>query len=390
MPARIVVELVCLRERRLNLDALADFAAAAKDLVELAPIIPFEILGALDPVYAPDRIQATPFAMTVGYDRVKARSLPAYLTVSQRLDAWKASSPVVVQLIRTALDGMDWVFTPYRQEICHLETIPGRFGRDTLYSAVVYNERFGARMSLPVVNQMGHTSLSGLLVHEALRHVSIAYQDGLSDETLRRVTAKILLSNPGPGETLDHVEWYGNVVGGMIAARLSHLALFDKVCALLQAHGRADSRLCVGDKAIAQQLVIASPGGSEERSAYQQKLFELDDALVDIAMRANPASGEERADLNQVLEARGEMSGLMNEFIADGFNSIIPGMVDATHSLNNVFVGMTEDELHRYLSGGHSGVGLFDRIKLNSAISKAQDENRKALQGGTILSCPAG
>lgn len=149
------------------------------DLLEASPDLDPD---AVDLQYAPDQLAATPLAMTIGYDRTQAKKLAAYPGAVKRLNAWQASSPIIVGLIRQALDGMDWVFTPFAQEVCRPEKIPARFGRDAAYSAVVYNERFGARMSLPVVNQLGHTSMIGLLVHEALRHAQIAYEDGMSEE----------------------------------------------------------------------------------------------------------------------------------------------------------------------------------------------------------------
>ena len=291
-----------------------------------------------------------------------------------------ASSPITVRLIRKALDGMDWVFTPFSQEVCALAQLPARFAKDSIYSAVVYNEKFGARMSLPVINQLGHTSMSGLLIHEALRHVEIAYQDGLPDETIRRITARIILSNPQPGETLDHAEWFGKIVGNIISNEQSYQALHDSVCEFLASHSKQVD-LCVGGHVVQRTLSVKEVG-------------ELEGAVFEVLLQLHPFSGAqfsdaEKADMKRAMQLRDELTWEQNgRMLADLQNAAL-GMVDPGHDLNNLFVNMTEDHLRKYLSGDHSDFNIFQQWKMNGDISDAQKIIKKALAQNTLLSCPA-
>ena len=160
-----------------------------------------------DPVYPADRIEPTPLSFSKGCDESPIQKAPAYQTALGRLASWEALSPAAVRLVHLALDSMHWYFTPYEQDFCYPEQLPFGFGPGRLTgevrSAVVYTENLGARMSLPVINELGHTSLAGLLIHEALRHTSIAFGNPITEKTLYHLTAKIVLSNPLPGESLD-------------------------------------------------------------------------------------------------------------------------------------------------------------------------------------------
>ena len=67
-----------------------------------------------------------------------------------------------------------------------------------LLPALVY---FVTRIGI-IGNDFGRLSQVGSFIHEGLRAIQ-AIDSGFSDEALQYVTARIVLTDPSPGETLD-------------------------------------------------------------------------------------------------------------------------------------------------------------------------------------------
>ena len=116
----------------------------------------------------------------------------------------------------------------------------------------------------------------------------------------------------------------------------------------------------------------------------------MEQELVEfIANLQAPLSDDDKSDFTKALDMRDQIADEANEKVLHQVWDATLGIVDATHGLNHVFQNMSEDELRKYLGGDHSDFGVFQKMKLNGLISDAQNANRKALQSGVALSCPA-
>ncbi|MGE0615739.1 MAG: hypothetical protein AB7P04_08855 [Bacteriovoracia bacterium] len=240
-----------------------------------------------EPAGAP--LASSLMAKRLGYDRIpNVAELPEYKRASERLELWRKHSPVLMGMIADALKGMDWLYTPYAVEV-----LPGTRSASAPLSAVlaaapsvsqawpwfdrevftelqqrwpeaqvantaIYDTRVGARFALPIWNQLGERSRAGLLVHEALRHVQLAYESWLPDFNLYVITAVIMLVDPDDApESLDNPDFFSGGLRSLIEDRLrpsatvrvcgplaSFRADFDELNRVMQAHPRfeADER----------------------------------------------------------------------------------------------------------------------------------------------------
>jgi hypothetical protein len=146
---------------------------------------------------------------------IRIEQLPIMSLVTERLEKWQTNSPYTVLLLKIAMKGMRWGVTVNPVRVLpeyHLpSSIPLSFPKYKINGAIVYEEGFGARISIPAWNSLGEMSQAGLIVHEALRHIQIHYGSSLSNEKLQKVVAKIMLNNPSLPEELDRSEdYFGN------------------------------------------------------------------------------------------------------------------------------------------------------------------------------------
>jgi hypothetical protein len=315
-----------------------------------------------DPLLPADRIQASQSALTQGCDVIEAKRLPGYATALQRLDAWEANSPAVVSLIRFALTHMTWSVTPFMQKLCHVETLPTGLDPSRLMSAVVYNRDFGARISLPVISELGHVSLAGLLIHESLRHISIAFEDQMTDTALFWVTSRIMLSNPVEGDSLDyHADRFGNNLGSDLGDSSKMRQIANRACTALAENSAEDTELCDKGKARTGKLVwlnlpnTESPGASKP---FFNQLLRLDRELVDVIVNRRPEETPPEA-MRSLLQAKGDVDMLLDSVVATGLR------------------GAAER-----LGGLAEGPGVL------ACVDASVGNVRRALNEGLVLACP--
>ena len=153
-----------------------------------------------------------------GIDSFNPQDEPGFLLAQQRLSVWESSSPITVKALRTTLSHTLYWFTYWDLGLLPEYEAPASIPAGTLKTAVFYSPAVGAVFSANIYPRLGLTSQAGTFIHEALRQIQLAYGDGMSNRSLQKVTAKVLLSDPQPGETLDDPSLYGRWLGAWINA----------------------------------------------------------------------------------------------------------------------------------------------------------------------------
>ena len=358
------------------------------------------------PSAANDRILPSTLSKTIGYDRLDIKTLPSYVLAQNRLKAWEKNSPVVVNLIRSALDSMEWSYTPFRQDLCGEAKIANEqlnFGLP-LESAVVYRKEMGAIISARTWNAMGSYSHGGLLVHEALRQIQFAMGEPMEYAVLMNLTAKIMLENPDqqPAEyTLDQAQWFNGKIKDEIAFNhevaievraycQSISDLEQRMPALVQSLDALKQEFCHTYLPLAlntsDNLDRAQPMLDE-----QSRVSTYVDALLQAARNGFESGAVSLAQYNEILNNKIELTRIIiqrNEHISDRALDRALGELSAigraTVALSG---GFSEEALRTYLSDDHSGYSIFTRPKINHAIEQAQAKLQQMMQDNFSLRC---
>lgn len=197
---------------------------------------------------------------------VRMSEQPAFEITRWRLRTWAASSPVVVGAIMESIKFMDFfpVDSPIQAQPGYRILFPAKENSTFKIVPVIgYSKDLGgAVISIPIWNQIGVMTQAGLPVHEALRDIQITLADGMSDEVLQWVTAKIMLTDPIEGETLDKSEYFGDYLGRLIReTKEEPMATKLRTCSVIKKLSRI-SKSCV-DSLRSFALACASKNLSE-------------------------------------------------------------------------------------------------------------------------------
>lgn len=320
-----------------------------------------------------DRIEISKFAETMGYDRIKDVSkLKAYQIAKAALDKWKTNSPIVVNFINDALENMPFVYTQFKQNSPNKKLNPNI----KIQNVVVYHKNFGARISAPVFNSLGLQSQAALLIHEALRHVQITYNQDVDTDSIIQLTKQIITGEPNGGEKLELNSLPDFVKSYDFANDLLNEVLKDL-------------------NELAMKLTDLKPNNMEKLSSYRsllknsdspenEKLLELQSFLSDEL--ANDVSVVVNWDLFcSVLETSTKVSHVVINKSLGNIASRTHFYEDAGTQIEGVWLIVTEDVLREYINGNKKVIPWNKRKQLDKMIKKIQEENKKLLEQGVLL-----
>lgn len=144
---------------------------------------------------------------------VKASEQTVYPFVLNRLAVWKKTSPEVVSTIEEALNTMEfWVGEDLKPQQRYVipQQLLSDFPRMSIETGAAFSPVLGgAMLSMKIWNQFGIYSQAGLMIHEALRQIQMVEQkytraeeqgQTLTDETIQRITARIMFAEPHQSE----------------------------------------------------------------------------------------------------------------------------------------------------------------------------------------------
>lgn len=189
-------------------------------------------------------ISVTRFAETLGYDYVKPEQLPALSLVQQRLEIWKENSPVMVSMFEKSLKQAIWRFTPLVLEETGSYVLPPQIRGGKVFTAIIYTEKYGAWISIPIWNQVGDFTQAGLLLHEAGRQMQIDWNIELTNQEIQDIVARIMLETPNR-ETLDNNEFFAGPIAPFLKKdyRTVTAREFTEDCATIAALSKEGSTL---------------------------------------------------------------------------------------------------------------------------------------------------
>lgn len=142
-----------------------------------------------------------------GFDRIPVDHLAAYELLKKYLAAWEKSSPILVQVLREALYGLQFGYTTYpirdagRREVS--SKLQSLYPELKIVPAAVYTGTLGALVSKDLWPKLGIHSQAGLILHEAFRVMQIRYGLEMPDDRIQAIVGTLLLGNPDDTETLD-------------------------------------------------------------------------------------------------------------------------------------------------------------------------------------------
>jgi len=159
-------------------------------------------------------------ANRLGYGRFDIHNEPAFVLVKRRLALWKSSSPALIESIEQTIEHTFYLFVLGNLPLIERFHLPEGFDRRQvrLETIVLYDKSYGAIFSDRLYSRLGDRSKAGLIIHEALRQIQIAYDDRMSEKSLQEATARILMDQPQSGETLDDPARYGDYLKDLIAS----------------------------------------------------------------------------------------------------------------------------------------------------------------------------
>ena len=148
-------------------------------------------------------ISLKPSALVLGYQKEKIdffSKMKIYKTLMGQLDLWQQNSPQLVYAIKESLKAIEFRITP-------LDVI-SFYKNKNIIGAVFYTKNDGVWLSARSWNNAGDLSKSGLLLHEAFRHMDIACESKMREEDIIYLTHKIMLTSPQEEETLDKKDYF--------------------------------------------------------------------------------------------------------------------------------------------------------------------------------------
>lgn len=213
----------------------------------------------------------------IGFDKFEFSQTAEFRGAIEMINRWKISSPIITNLLTSALEGMTYKLTFHGLLAQKSYFIPSdsQVNESDIFTVVIYDPKFGAWISGQLWNLMGQTSRQALLVHEGLRHIQMKYQLGLSHKDIQDLVAKIFWENPESSESLDDFHFDG---------RLSKL--------LKENHELKESSKRIVSNSCSQLQVLAKNVTSNLQSSNQvfqenQKLFSDFQSEICAVIRSN-------------------------------------------------------------------------------------------------------
>ncbi|MGI4991999.1 hypothetical protein ACRXCV_05190 [Halobacteriovorax sp. GFR7] len=311
------------------------------------------------------------YASILGYEKFsfnRFEEMEIYPLLKERIDIWQESSPVITHAIKAALKGADWRFTPHR--------VRSFYEGELFEGAVFYSGVKGAWISAPVWNRVGDFTKVGLLIHEALRHMSISYGNKLSEDMIHDLTYRIVLTNPVVGETLDSRSYYHR----------------DSITAL---HFRSKDELF---ESMAKLRALAL----DKRFHNKPELLSLIQESINNIN--NPESlGESVNTLDRRYEITFDkkeanllldLSNAIHEVIVGHFRkkASVPALelMDTMRSLDSIISldTMGESVIIDYLESGENPFGVHEvkeRLQFQQEIKKLKEHHKRLLESGALI-----
>ncbi|EPZ49582.1 hypothetical protein M902_0746 [Bacteriovorax sp. BAL6_X] len=311
------------------------------------------------------------YASILGYERFsfdRFEEMEVYPLLKERIEIWQESSPVITHAIKAALKGADWRFTPHR--------VRSFYEGELFEGAVFYSGGKGAWISAPVWNRVGDFTKVGLLIHEALRHMSISYGDKLSEDTIHDLTYRIVLTNPVAGESLDSRSYYHR----------------DSITAL---HFRSQDELSQS-KAKLRSLAL------DERLKNRPELLSIVQESID-SITDPEALGERIDKLDRLYEITFdsneaklllELSNAIHEVVVSHFRekASTPALefIDTIRSLDSIMSlgSIGESMIIDYLESGENPFGIHElkeRQQFQREIKKLKVYHQGLLERGALI-----
>jgi hypothetical protein len=169
-----------------------------------------------DPSSADDQLTTSRATDHLGIDYADLSQSAAMKLALERVKKWEEAStrkeapntppawqPAATR-VENALKGLQFMKTPAEFHQLLGASIPESSACAGGHShEVIHYFDSHAAVSIPGWNALGLKSRAGLLIHEALREIQNAQGTLGDDATLERLTDKILMTDPKPGESLD-------------------------------------------------------------------------------------------------------------------------------------------------------------------------------------------
>ena len=136
---------------------------------------------------------------------LEVTALKSFQRLQARLELWKEQYPDLIYLIRETLKYTHFYYTrkiaPDNGDYKLPEYLKSKYPKAitkkvAFYSYLNNDFGYGVTISSRAWNQTGENSKAGIILQEVLRQIQIAYKDNMSDGTLEKFTAMIMLSDP--------------------------------------------------------------------------------------------------------------------------------------------------------------------------------------------------
>ena len=139
-------------------------------------------------------------AATADLQPMDVRSLPAFARASEILDRWSSNSPELVKMIREAMVKATYFRTSGRFTIVPqftmnpaLRRLCPRLEQET---GIHFLPKFGSIISDPLWREIDLDTQAGLLIHEALRQIQMAYIFKTANGDLEWITGQLIDGDP--------------------------------------------------------------------------------------------------------------------------------------------------------------------------------------------------
>lgn len=191
------------------------------------------------------KLPVSPALESIFIERLNKKEFELVKKAQARLDLWDASSPVVVGLVREALERAPLFYTSYRigfrdEHYFIPEELESGERVGSIQTMAYYSKGFGILVSKSDFESLSERDQIALLIHESLRHVQISYGYDLSDRALQNITAAIVLRNPEENESLDGERYLDGellrVVQAPAKRREELNTAWNSVCAIQKAY----------------------------------------------------------------------------------------------------------------------------------------------------------
>lgn len=301
------------------------------------------------------------------FDFADVRSTESFKVASSKVNQWLTNSPVVAKLILQALSSMQFKCVNHGIELSR--TYEGNIDANSVRTAVLYHKQHGAILSVPVWERLGLKSQAGLLVHEALRHISIQYGLALSHISIQNLTAQIFFAQPSAGNSLDDE----SLLSGHLLDKLRTLKRINRELRALE------PRLIASlDAPPVSPLFIA--GASREALEHDLEVLHA----VTSQIRNQVCCNYERyASASEFV--LNDANTLQDQIVAWLFQDNDAGFIDATNALVSIWAGYTADEIEAFLQGRDSAIPMSLHSDLRAYLRSLKVLNDDLRKNGILV-----